>query len=223
MAPPNFPRPPWNEGVTKNSSKSKRCRLHGNEHVQEGKFDLALEMYNGSLCYAPAESSDIPLIYGNRSAVFCLMGKYALALENINLARENGFPDEKMAQLNAREEKCMRLMEKFGPDQNSEARSFFQLSHPPNVKIPFIAGCLELHVNEKYGRHIITNKDLKAGEIIAIENPVFTWPNDSTSGPICGHCSTFNSGSLIPCSHCTKGNSLLLSNSSLFLKKKFFS
>lgn len=168
---------PWKQRYPKCNDSSERCRLFANTCLKKKDFKNALDYYNASLCYAPAGSSDIPLIYSNRSAAFSIMGKYALAIENIELARESGYPAGKLAQLDEREEKCERMMEKIAfdmnLDKNFDAFSFFKLSHPPNEKIPFIAGCLELHENEKFGRHIVTNKDLKTGDIIAIEDPVF--------------------------------------------------
>lgn len=185
-----------------------RDRIIANERFKTGEYKLAIGLLNSCLRYAPAGSIQIPLAYENRSAVFLEMGKYALALESIDLARKNGFPAMRMAQLDAREEKVRKMMEELGPDKNGEARSFFKLSHPPNKKIPFIAGCLELHKNEKYGRHIITNKDLKTGDIIAIEDPVIAWPNHQLLDFYCSFCLKTRSGSLIPCSHCVTGNTV---------------
>lgn len=135
----------------------------GNILFKKKEFKSALEYYNLSLCYALPGSTCVSLVYGNRSAVYCMMGKYALAIENIKWARENGYPAEKMATLHEREEKCKKLMEKLGGDRGSIVNTFFKLSHPANEKIPFIVDCLQLRKNEKYGRHIITTKDLKTG------------------------------------------------------------
>lgn len=134
-----------------------------------------------------------------------MMGKHALAIENIKLARENGFPAAKLPQLDAREEKCRKLMEEFGPDKSCVAEKFFKLSHPPNEKIPFIAGCLELRQTAKYGRGIYTTKDLKTGDVIAIDKPVFAWLNDSVNDTACLRCTKTNDGNLIPCPHCPAG------------------
>lgn len=182
-----------------------RDRKVANERFKTGEYNLAIGLLNTCLRFAPAGSVEIPLAYDNRSAVFFELGKYALALESIELARKTKIPAVKMAQLDAREEKVKKLMEEFGPDKNSEARSFFKLSHPPNKKMPFIADCLELRKNAKYGRHIITNKDLRTGDIIAIENAVIAWPNDQLLDYFCSFCIKIRSGSLIPCPHCVTG------------------
>lgn len=160
-------KPPWIEVNRKQNISSEQCRLAGNEAFKKRNFDTAIEFYNGALRYAPSGSEEIALNYGNRSAVYCEIGKYALALENIKLARKNGFPSNKMAQLDVREQKCQKLMEKFGPNKVSIANSFFKLSYPPNKKIPFIIDCLELHKSEKYGRHIVTTQDLNTGGLLA--------------------------------------------------------
>lgn len=201
---------PWNQPFDKpfkkNASMADRYRKTGEKSFAESDFKMALEDYNIGLCYAPTGSKNIPLLYGNRSAVYYEMGKYALALENIKLARDSGFPIVKMAELDDREEKCKELMEEFGPDKDSATSSFFKLSHPANKKIPFIADCLELRKNEKYGRHIITTKGLKTGDILAIEPPVVSFLTASRKDPHCFFCAANKSGSLIPCSHCTAGN-----------------
>lgn len=191
----------------KNSKLSEQTRIVGNKFFKKENFRGALISYITSLCFALPGSQQIPLVYGNRSAVYCEMGKYALALENIELARENGFPLEKMAHLDAREEKCKKLMQKFGPDNSFDNSSFFKLSHQPNKKIPFIADCLELRQNEKYGRHIVTTKNLKTGDIIAIAPSVFSWTDRFVPTASCFVCTKTKKGSLIPCLLCTTGYS----------------
>lgn len=198
---------PWKDQFPKSNVSSERHRIFANMCFQEKNFKHAIEYYNSSLSYAPPGSNDIPLAYGNRSAVYFEMGKYALAIENIKLAKENGFPADKMAKLNDREEKCKKWMKILGDNSNFDVSSFFKLSHPPNEKIPFIAGCLELRQNEKFGRHIITTKALKTGDIVAIEPAAITFTNDFLLSPSCFFCTKSNDGHLLPCSHCSTGSS----------------
>lgn len=159
----DFPPLPWNQAnYPKSDMESVRCKALGNDLFKKGEYKAALEFYNASLSYATT-SVDFPQLYGNRSAVYFHIGKYALAIENIELARKNGFPPAHMARLDAREEKCKKLMEEFGPDRSSDLGTFLKLSHPANEKIPFIVDCMELRTNQKYGRHIVTTKELKTG------------------------------------------------------------
>lgn len=183
----NFPPLPFKRkrALPKSKEDSESWFLVANQSFRNKKFSNAIEAYNASLCYALPESEDIPLIYANRSAVYCDMGEYGLALENIQLARKAGITVGEMAQLDAREEKCRRFIETIGLEKYREVSSFFKLSHPPNPKIPFIADCLELRQNKKYGRHIVTTRNLKAGEIIGIETLAFPWLTDLGSDPAC--------------------------------------
>lgn len=215
-----LPLSPWTKQYPKSNVAAERHRIFANMCFQKKNFKYALDHYNSSLSYALPGSSDIPLVYGNRSAVYCEMGKYALAIENIKLARENGFPADKMAKLNDREEKCKQWMKILGDNDNFEADSFFELAHPPNEKIPFIAGCLQLRENDKYGRHIITTKALKAGDIIAIEPAAITFTNELLLGPSCFFCTKSNNGHLLPCDHCTTG-SYVMNSSFLFFNSSF--
>lgn len=81
---------------------------------------------------------------------------------------------------------------------------FFKLSHPPNPKIPFIAECLELKSEEQFGRYIVTNKRLKPGEIIAIEEPFCKCLLRGENYKYCCNCLNDNSLYLIPCPNCTQ-------------------
>lgn len=127
---PSVPPAPWKVEESKHSDNAEKCRIAGNKMFKKKKLDLAIEYYNRSLCYAPPGSVVLALAYGNRSEVYSEMGKYGLAFKNINLARKNGFPIEHMSRLDDREKECRKLIQKFGLDKDSVAKSFFKLSHP---------------------------------------------------------------------------------------------
>lgn len=157
---------PWDdlEYSAKSNDMAVHSRKFANKIFMQKMYYFALDLYNISLSFSPLGSENIPLAYGNRSAAYFMMGEPALAIENIRWARESGFPVEKMAQLDDREKKCKGLIEEFGPEEDyTDAKLFLKLSHPPNKKIPFIAGCLELRKSEKYGRYIVSTKDLNTG------------------------------------------------------------
>ena len=48
---------------------------------------------------------------------------------------------------------------------------FIKLSYEPNPKLSFVANCLVLNQSDKFGRFFTTNRDLKVGDIVAIEKP----------------------------------------------------
>lgn len=200
---------PWRfEDLPKSHQLLESLVMFGNVNFSRKLFDSSLDMHQAVLCYAPPGSEQIPLAYSTRSRVYCEIGNYDLAIENSIMAKITGLPADRIQQQDAREEYCRRMMQEFGPTKCLGIASFFKLSHPPNPTIPFIANCLELRRNEKYGRFIVTNKDLKTGDIIAVENAAIVWRNPLYEIAACGFCARTNYGSLYPCQHCTSGNTV---------------
>jgi hypothetical protein len=106
------------------------------------------------------------------------MGHYEEALENIELARAHKCPKRKLAKLKIREEKCLEKMLQGSPTKDKyqhheKIRSeIFATKLPGNQKMPnYIANCLEVQNSPKFGRQIVTNRDLKVGTVVAIEEP----------------------------------------------------
>jgi SET and MYND domain-containing protein 4 len=145
----------------------------GNMWYQECEFYKALYCYNDALLTAVNEESNndiIPLLYGNRSAVYFKVKQYENCLENIKLAKENGYTINQ-AKLDKREELAKKLLEQQTKDPEDDPMTFFKLSYPVNPKIPFIVSCLELRETEIYGRGIYTTRDLKPGDVLSLEEP----------------------------------------------------
>lgn len=176
------------------------CRDLGDTYYEKKLYMEALIAYNRSICHTTTGSKELGLLYAKRSAVYFAGKVYSRCLENIQLARENGFPAARMSELDEREKACLNKK-----DGIFDPWSFFKLSHPPNEKIPFIVNCLELREDNNFGRHIVTTRDLKAGDIIAIEDPFFTFWHDSGDVWRCSFCLKSNFSSLIPCQKCAKG------------------
>lgn len=76
------------------------------------------------------------------------------------------------------------------PDTKNDPWTYFKLSHSPNEKIPFIVDCLELKTDQKYGRHIVTTRDLQPGDVIAIEKIVFPNIQKTAIYSRCSFCSS---------------------------------
>jgi SET and MYND domain-containing protein 4 len=182
---------------------AEKFRSEGNLHFRNRDYHQALLAYNQSLCYAQA--NDLSLAYANRSAVYLEAKLYDECLENIKLARDLGYPKEKLEKLNERNQKCKKLMKTHQKDPGNEPWNFFKLSHSPNKKIPFIINCLELCENEKYGRYLITKKNLKTGDVIAIEEPFYKFIDNGVYHSRCANCLKSNHLNLTPCALCTKG------------------
>lgn len=188
----------------KSAEKSDKLRDKGNLQFQSDLYLKALLSYNKSLCFALPESPKISLAYANRSAVYLKAKLFYKCLQNIELARIHGYPADKIQKLDERKERCKKMIEKYQKHlENDPRNSFFKLSYPPNKKIPFIAGCLELQEDEKYGRFVVTNINLEPGDIIAIDEPVYKFVNKEVFDRHCANCLKSNDLSLIPCVSCT--------------------
>lgn len=191
----------------KNNELSEVFRNEGNKFYKSGQFFEAMKGYNRSLCYAKVDSEHMALAYGNRSAVYLETGEYERCLENIQMARNAGFPEAKLERLAERETQCKKLMETRQPDTD-DPWTFFKLSYPPNEKLPFIANCLELNENLTHGRHIIASHDLKPGDIIALEETPFQALNREGAYIRCANCLKSNKMNLISSEDCSQGKNL---------------
>lgn len=193
----------------KSDVKADECRIEGNKFYLKEKFYEALVAYNKSLCFS-ASQLQLSLAYANRSAVYLKLKQFEHCMRNIQFARDNKYPHD--AKLDEREQKCKAQMETQQHKTKNDPWTFFKLSYPPNEKIPFIVNCLELNEDEKYGRHIVTNRDLQPGDVIAIEDHVFQNVTKSALYQRCAYCFESNKLDLIPCSKnnekdvCTTGN-----------------
>lgn len=186
----------------KNDNLAEEHRKKGNEMFARSKHYEALEFYNKSLCFATTGSKNQALAYGNRSAVYLEVEEFDKCLENIKLARAAGFPKEKLDRLNEREGICTKRMQQEEPNDDDDRWNFFKLSYPPNENYPGIVNCVEMRTNKKYGRHIITNQDLKVGDIIAVEETPFKALCVSAAYVRCANCFKSNKMSLIPMETC---------------------
>ena len=208
----------------KNESKSnvvaENLRRKSNEFGDRGEFYEALIACNQSACFAVPSTKALSVAYANRSKIFFKCGLYMECLENIKLARDNGYPAENLHKLEARDDKCKKLLE--AGNEKFDVWSFFKLSHPANEKIPFIINCLDLREDEKFGRHIFTTQDLKTGDFIAIEEPFCKIRSGNTDYSRCSHCLKSRNLSLVPCTGCTSGKSNISSHYHQILSSSVF-
>lgn len=183
------------------------------EYLAEGKVFLeskdylkALICYNQSLCYAEKSSESMALAFTGRSNVYFENKLYSQCLSNINNALECDCPEEEMEQMMPRMTQCLELKKNQG-NVHMENECSFKLTYPSNPKIPYIADCLEIQTSEKYGKYITTNRDLKVGDIIAIEDPFWKFINllSTEQYQRCTNCLKHNLMDLIACTCCNSG------------------
>lgn len=122
-------------------------------------------------------------------------------MQNIQWARENDYPADKIQKLNEREEKCKELKAQQVKDPLDEVHKFFELSYPPNPKVPFIADCLFFDPPNGRDSHrgIFTSRDLKPGDIVSCEKSVFGNGHEEMSHIRCCNCYKMKMSNLIPC------------------------
>lgn len=195
----------------KSDQLSSALRVEGNKLYSARNFFEALVKYNASLCHAPKQSENLGLAYANRSAVFLEMKLFKKTLNNIELAKNNNYPLENIEILEKRREKCVAMMTQQAKINES---SFFKLSYKPNKKLPFAVECLELRSNEKFGKYIVTNKNIKVGDILVLERPFcsvllsesqFVDVDRTNKYQRCALCLIDNQLDLLPCGECCEG------------------
>lgn len=191
----------------KSNARATLLRNVGNKLYQNKKFFEALLKYNESLCYTEDDETKA-ISFANRSAVYMELKLYPECLHNIKLARDHKYPADKMSKLDNRESACKRLK----PRARHDPFDTFKLSYKSNEKIPFVIDGLNLETDKKYGRKIITDRELKVGDIISLETPIFTAfyldANQNEGKPenkfnFCYLCMMDNNMDLIPCDGCT--------------------
>jgi SET and MYND domain-containing protein 4 len=201
----------------KNDAVSKLHPDAANNLYREGKFVDALIGYNKALCFASAES--LSLGYANRSAAYLELKLYDACLQNIRLAREAGYPAKLMSKLVDREKKCLEELGKVQAKGPPVKKFEIKLSYPASVENPCVADCIELVVNNKYGRHFVAKQSLKVGDIVIVDRPHQVYLFNEFNSRTCANCVAENRLNLIPCPGCTK--TMFCSRSCLESANKF--
>lgn len=187
----------------KNDSKSEEFRQLGNSFfsLKTQKYIDAIKAYNKSICFAISKDNH-SIGLANRSAVFFELGMFRECLESIRLAREMGYPDRLKEKLDRREEKCHESLQ--NKPQTEDKKLVPKIELPVNPKIPFLAKCLALHEDKTFGRHVVTETDLRAGSVIAIEEPFCKVLVDSEKYMRCSNCLSEVPHLLLPCKSCSQ-------------------
>jgi SET and MYND domain-containing protein 4 len=189
--------------MKKSDEESNLHKNSGNEQYKKKLYQESLVSYNRALCFA---KSDITkgLLYGNRSAVYFEVKRYQECIENIQMAKKF-IGKEKITKLIERQEKCREIMKSQQQKHENPAVDFFKLSYKCNEKIPFIIEGIEPKTSDKYGHYLITTKDLKTGDIIAIEEPFIKYVKGGFEQERCVNCVRHNFFNLMPCDECCNG------------------
>lgn len=186
----------------KNNKVANEFRANGNQKYKSKLFYEALLCYNKSLCYARPNTPEFSLGFANRSAVFFEIEAYELCIENIQLAISFGYPKDKLETLADRLERCYEIISCRDEKIVKNSFSLLKLSHPQHAKLPFIADCIELRHSKVYGHHLVTTRQLFAGDIIAIEKPFYKFIMNDARYTNCANCLKSEKLNLFPCCYC---------------------
>ena len=107
--------------LIKCSVKAEELKKIGNKGFACRNLGLSLAAYNEALCHAPVPGSTFSLLVANRSQVLYELGQYSLALLDIELALENGYPALLRYKLWARQGGCRQAL-----GDTTEARRGFE-------------------------------------------------------------------------------------------------
>lgn len=182
----------------KSDKVSTDFRVAGNQKFKEHKWRAAMELYNQSLRFAEKGSENVSFAYANRSSCFLHMGKYTQCLNDIEMARETGYPKRLMHKLDEREMHCL---EKIKERDEIEDQPGPKLSFDPDEKFPCMANVLELKRNEEYGRHFVAKCDIDVGQTVVVDEP-FASVYNAFDRSLCFTCA-LPMKNFIPCDNCT--------------------
>ena len=152
--------------------------------------------------------------YASRAMLFHGMRLYRQCLNNIALAYVHNLPEH---QLRDCKESCERELRNMHHVYKPEQKVPFKLSFKANPRLPFMVDCLKLRLDSEMKHCVISDRNLKIGDVIAIESAFFSVPynRDHRSELIetdlahqrCYHCFNHNGMDLMPCHCCDLGES----------------
>ncbi|KAJ6648556.1 SET and MYND domain-containing protein 4 [Pseudolycoriella hygida] len=155
----------------KNDEYSKLAREKGNIDYAKGNYREAMRRYTVSASFAESKSELLALALGNRSACFLMLHMYDECLIDIEMAKGANYPQHLMSKLENRKENCLKQMAddecKTKQPKYREPKLSFE-EHPNHAGV---ANCLKITKNDKFGRHVVTTRDLSIGETILLEKP----------------------------------------------------
>lgn len=179
----------------KNNAISESFRKEGNKIFFQNDLHGAMNSYNQSVSFA--ESAEyLSLAYGNRSCCFFKLNMFDRCLVDIQLAKENNYPDNLAPKLNNRKEKCLKALDSM---TKATLREPLKLSFEKDNEFPYMANVLKIEKDTFYGRMITAKQDIAIGQTILIEKAyVRAVSGDEVRCEVCGK----QQMNFIPCKDC---------------------
>ncbi|KAF5296486.1 hypothetical protein FQR65_LT01475 [Abscondita terminalis] len=173
-------------------------REEGNSFFKLKKDQLALMKYTDSLAKAPLDSEEYALALANRSAVLYQLKLYKQCMKDITQALSRNYPKHLLEKLATRREKVLQL-------QNEQRVVKYHRDIPvlssSNEFIECASDFVEIRTTDEHGRHVVAKRNIKVGEVVAIEDPFAVILMKDKYLSHCYNClrPCFN---LIPCDNC---------------------
>ncbi|KAK4873924.1 hypothetical protein RN001_013284 [Aquatica leii] len=184
--------------INKNAKVATDLREKGNDFFKMTKDGFAIMKYTESLANAPLDSQEYALAFANRSAALFRLKLYKQCLKDIEKALSGDYPKHLHDKLTTRREKAVQM-------QTQQVKMMYHEDAPvlgsTNEFIECAANCVEIRSADDHGRHIVARRDIKIGDVIAVEEPFTTVLLKDKYLSHCYNClrPCFN---LIPCDNC---------------------
>eukprot|EP00095_Tigriopus_kingsejongensis_P008472 maker-scaffold18_size714446-snap-gene-3.28 protein:Tk08472 transcript:maker-scaffold18_size714446-snap-gene-3.28-mRNA-1 annotation:"set and mynd domain-containing" len=178
----------------KNPHESKIKRDYGNKAYQDGKDIDALYLYTQAVIAAPCDpdthlGKDLAIALANRSAVLFSLKAFYLALDDIKLALESGYPKELRYKLLERRLKILMFYKQMSDAQLTckeliKSLDDAKLEAGKKLKLQKEAQ----QTLNAFNKMPSVYNDLSVGEFICVEKPVVSRILPEYVGSNCAHC-----------------------------------
>lgn len=188
-------------GFEKSDAECDEARQAGNHENCEGNFKESLKLYYKALAYAKTNEKKA-ICYENIAKVFFQTNEMELSLAAIKNAKKLTNASELRVMLSEKEKQCHEVLNRI-PESNFPKS--LPLTYPRSTKNPEVVDCIEIGPEGK----LVTNIDLKLGDVIVVTKPFIMGGNDnlelSECYTNCQNCWRSTLETVISvCDHCVK-------------------
>lgn len=187
-----------NRITQKSNDQAKEHRLKGNDKVKDSEWREAIELYNKCLCYAVKDSENICLAYANRSLCFLKLGMYEKCLNDIELAIEADYPEDKVGKLKERRTFCLNALK---DDGKAVEKAPPKLDFDEHELFPGMANILSFEYDDHFGRHLVSTCNIEVGKTVIVEEAFVSTAVMSKEKTVCSKCFR-KMMNFIPCESC---------------------
>lgn len=187
----------------KNNQAARVARSKGYAFFLDTHYVNAIDAYNESLCLADVtlDPTSLGARYANRAEAYYNMALYAEALTSLEMATAAQYPDYLAPRLSEMAASCHKHLAAV-KDKQKAAAFRVKLSYPANKRVPSVIEGIHVMHNKQFGRHLVTDRDLAVGDVIAMEQPFISCITAAMKYKRCTHCLSEERHRLFPCRGC---------------------